>query len=150
MTRRALKPLRRTSAGLPRNAHPARKGGNSRRSVSSSITIAVSDLKRRRKRLMERFFLLLWIGGKHVAIPLPDIVLACQLATDRVLRKALAHGMLYLLLQERNRPIHREVAQPIWGGRQKGAQQRLPLFGPQAWATRAGHVLQSGWIVVSD
>src|SRR5829696_6215835 len=40
-TRLALAPLIGTGAGSPRSAQPARSGGNSRRSVSSSASTAV-------------------------------------------------------------------------------------------------------------
>src|SRR5258707_15786498 len=123
ITRRALKPLRTTPAASPRCAQPARKGGNSSKSVSSSITSAVSDLKARIRRRIARFFLPLRIGIEHVAEAFPDVSPAVQFATDRILGEPKARRSGDLLLQERHRPIHGEVSQPIRGGRQQSAQQ---------------------------
>src|SRR5579864_7711329 len=113
MTRRPLKPLRTTSAAWPFGAHPARKGGNNSRSVSSSLTIAVSNPKRRTNRRSARFFLCVRVGVEDVAQALPDITLTLQLAADCVLRELVARLVLDLLGKERRRPIHGKGAQLV-------------------------------------
>jgi hypothetical protein len=72
--RRALRPLNHTLATSPRLNQPARKGGNSSRSLSSS---ASTTLRRGRAwicRRMRRFFLTLGVRLQVVPRPLPHVI----------------------------------------------------------------------------
>src|ERR1700752_1914765 len=73
MLRRALKPEMNTLAGWLRRAKPARTGGKSSRSVSSSASRAVRAGKARIRRSSWLFFLCLRVGRQPVAEALPPV-----------------------------------------------------------------------------
>src|SRR3954467_2859379 len=80
----ALPPLIGTGASSPRRAQPARSGGNSRRSVSSSARLALRGGKARKRRRISRFFFSLGVRGQHVAEPLPHVAQPVQPPPDGV------------------------------------------------------------------
>src|SRR5437870_13205184 len=82
--RLALPPLIGTGASCPRRAHPARKGGNSRRSVSSSASLALRGGKARSRRRIARFFVALGVRGQQVAEPLPHVAQPVEFPADGV------------------------------------------------------------------
>src|SRR5436853_7920603 len=120
-TRLALAPLTGTGAGRPRRAQPARKGGNSSRSVSSSNSPTPRGGSRRRRRRMCRFFLAVRVGRQGVAEALPDVADAVQLAADGVLGQPLPAGPAQVLAQQRDRRVDAGVA----GGVRPLPQSRL-------------------------
>src|SRR5262245_44307845 len=86
MTRRALRPLRRTWAGSPRLAQPARSGGNSSRSVSSCARTTLRGGNVLMCRRIRCFFPpQLRVGVQDVARPLPDVIQPAQDAADGVI-----------------------------------------------------------------
>src|SRR5271170_1880377 len=87
--RRALYPEIGTVAACPRRAQAARKGGKSNKSVSSSARSAVGAGRAWIWRKSERFFLLLRVGGQHVAEALPDITQVFQTPPQRGARSRL-------------------------------------------------------------
>src|SRR5947209_12891075 len=119
-TRFALPPLIGTGAGWPRTAQPARKGGNSRRSVSSSARSTLRGGMPLSRRRMARFFLALGVGRQDVAGPLPDIVQAPHLPAKRVVGQPLAAASLQVLLEERDGPVRPGTAQLIGALLQRG------------------------------
>src|SRR5436190_14455689 len=132
-TRLALAPLIGTGAGLPRSAHPARNGGNSRMSVSSSAS-TTTRLERWRNaaiwRRIWRFFLALRVGRQHVPVALPDVPQVLQLAADGVVRHPHLHAVQQVLLQQRHRPVGSLVAQVVRPQPQRGSQRRRQFHSP--------------------
>src|SRR4051794_28968828 len=104
-TRLALPPLIGTGASCPRRAQAARRGGNSRRSVSSSASLAVRGGKARSRRLMARFFLALGVRGQHVAAALPHVAQAVQLPADGIVGEPTTAAVVQVLLEQRDRPV---------------------------------------------
>src|SRR3954453_15772082 len=99
-TRFALPPLIATGAGLPRRAQPARRGGNSRRSVSSSARSTLRGGMPRSRLRMARFFLALGVGRQDVAGSLPEVVQAAHLTADGVVGQPPAAASLQIRLKE--------------------------------------------------
>src|SRR5207302_5727240 len=102
ITCRAFRPLRRTVAGCPRNDKPARNGGNSSKSVSSSARKTLRGHNSRILRIcrrIRRFFLLLRVGVQHVAVLFPNVAQSVSFAVEGVLRQPLARAMLQFFLQ---------------------------------------------------
>src|SRR5436190_11663295 len=112
-TRFALPPLIGTGAGWPRTAQPARKGGNSRRSVSSSARSTLRGGMRLSRRRMARCFLALGVGRQDVAGPLPDVVQASHPTADGVVGQAPAAASPQVFLEERDGPVRSGIARPI-------------------------------------
>src|SRR5205085_7484238 len=113
MTRRALRPLSQTLAASPRFAHPARNGGKSSRSVSSSASTTLRGGKARICHRMRRFFLALWVRLQDIAGPLPDVVQPPQRPADGALTEAEARTQVQHLLEQRHGPTHVRVAEPL-------------------------------------
>src|SRR3954453_2199528 len=112
-TRFALPPLIGTGAGWPREAQPARRGGNSRRSVSSSARSTLRGGRFFSRRRMARVFLALGVGWQDVAGPLPDVGQTPHLPTDGVVGQELAAASLQVPPEERDGPVRPGIAQLI-------------------------------------
>src|SRR5205085_6760118 len=110
-TRLALPPLISTGASCPRRAQPARRGGNSRRSVSSSASVALRGGMARSRRRMARFFLALGVRGQHVAVALPHVTQPVEFPADGVVGEPTAATTVQVLLEQRNCPVHPGIAQ---------------------------------------
>src|SRR4051812_5627693 len=141
-TRFALPPLIATGAGLPRKAQPARRGGNSRRSVSSSARSTLRGGMPLSLRRMARFFLALGVGRQDVAGPLPDVVQAPQPAAEGVVGQPLAAASLQIILEQRDGPVRPGIAQLVGPLLQGGQQQRLQLLRPDGGPSTAVPVLE--------
>src|SRR5215213_9846813 len=112
-TRLALPPLMATGAGRPRKAQPARRGGNSRRSVSSSARSTLRGGRLLSRRRMARFFLALGVGRQGVAGPLPEVVQAPQPAADGVVGQPPAAASLQVISEEGDGPVRSRIAQLV-------------------------------------
>jgi hypothetical protein len=66
------------------------------------------------------------------------------LAPDGVVGQPQTRDTLQVLLEDRDGPVHRGVAQLVGALVQAGQQQRLQLVGPHAGAAHAVAVLQGG------
>src|SRR5689334_2749236 len=143
-TRLALPPLIGTGASSPRRAQPARRGGKSRRSVSSSANLALRGGRACSRRRMARFFLALGVRGQHVTEALPHIAPPVQLSADGVIRQPMAPVPEQVLLQQRYGPVHPDVAQLVGALLEAGQKQCLQLLGPDGGAADAIMVLEDG------
>jgi hypothetical protein len=147
MTRRALRPLMWTSAGSPRLAQPARSGGNSSRSVSSSASTTLrggSCLICRRIRLF--FPPQLGVGVQDVARPLPGVVQPAQGAADGVARRHAAGAELKGVLEQGHGPAGVRVAQVLWRAFQQGQKEVLIVLVQQRLATSARLIGKGGGV----
>src|SRR5947209_2689817 len=118
MTRRALRPLSQTFATSPRLDQPARSGGKSNRSVSSSASTTLRRGKARICRRMRRFLLALGVRLQDVTRPLPDVLQPAQGAAEGVIRQPPAGADLQGLLEQGHRPAGVRVAQVLRRGPQ--------------------------------
>src|SRR5262245_24515710 len=99
-TRRALRPLSQTRAGSPRLDQPARSGGNSSRSVSSSASTTLRRGSALISRRIRRFFLKQGVGLQVVARALPGVVQPPQRPPQGVLRQPPPGGAVEGVLEQ--------------------------------------------------
>ena len=112
-TRQAFQPLRSTLADCPRGDHAARSGGNSSRSVSSSANTTLRRGSARISRQIRLFFLALGIRSQDVTGTFPFVPQAAKTTADGLIREGLPHGVLQLLLEQRDRPVRGEVSEVL-------------------------------------
>src|SRR6266542_3750623 len=148
-TRLALPPLIGTGACSPRRAQPARSGGNSRRSVSSSASFALRGDRARSRRRMARFFLALGVRGKHVAEPLPHVAQPVQLPADGVVEQPPAAQPVQVLLEQRHCPVQPGVAQLVGAVLEAVQEQRLQALGPGTGTAAAVAIREGDWVGTS-
>src|SRR6266511_867493 len=113
MTCRAFQPDKRTSAASPRRAHPASKGGNKSKSVSSSAKTTLRGSKARIWPPIWRFFLQVGVCVEHIAVAFPDIPQAMSGAADGIIGQMDMGVTFGVALQERHRPIACQIAELI-------------------------------------
>src|SRR5512135_435969 len=142
-TRFALAPLISTGAGRPRTAQPACKGGNKRRSVSSSAKSTLRGGRFFSRRRMARFFLALGVGRQDVAEPLPHVVQASHLTADGVVGQPLAPALLQIRLEKGDGPVRSGIAQLVRTLPQSGQQQSLESLRPNTGSATAGAAFES-------
>src|SRR5437016_853879 len=104
-----------TSAERPRRAQQARRGGNSRRLVSSSAKRTLRGGSCRTRRQIRSFFLALGVRVQDIAGSLPHIAHPAQLDPDRIIAEPPAGVVLQVLLKEGDCPIGGEIPQPVGG-----------------------------------
>ena len=148
MTRRAFRPLSRTSAGSPRRDQPARRGGKSSRSVSSCASTTLRGGRAAICRRIRRFFLALRVGGQDRAGSLPDIAQASQRPADGPAGDPLAGVVFQDRLDQGHRPAHVREAEVLWGGVEQGLQPVILLLVQHAGSPLAVGIIQGGRVVV--
>src|SRR5438094_3820234 len=130
-TRRALRPEIGTSRGCPRRPHAARRGGKSKRSVSSSKSLTHWAPRRLIWARIRRFFLSLGIRVEHAARSFPGVILLMQFLAERLGAGANAAIASQMLLEQGNGPLHRGVTPVDRGTGQAGGQQRSQFLRPE-------------------
>jgi hypothetical protein len=96
---------------------------------------------------MRRFFLALRVGGEHVAGALPDVLQLVELPPDGCRRDALAPPVLQMLLQKRDGPLHRLIAEVTGPPLQGGGESHLEILGPKGGVIAPALVCQAGRVV---
>jgi hypothetical protein len=114
-TRLALRPVSQTLACSPRGAHPARRGGKRRRSVSSSARMTLCGGSRSIRRRIRRFFLSVRIGPQHVAGALPHLVHPMEHASDGTRRDVHPHPHRQDIAEQRRGPTLGRIAERARG-----------------------------------
>jgi hypothetical protein len=150
ITRRAFRPVMETWTCLPRGAQPARSGGKSSTSVSSSASTRHRAGKCCTCRRRWRFFLSGRVRIQRMARTLPGAPLAIQFAPQRVVRHAEVHPGLQMLAQQRHCPPGRPVAQCVRTLLQAPRQELLHLPGPQGGSTSPAPVRQRSHVAPLD
>ena len=134
-TRRAFRPLMWTSAGSPRNDQPARNGGNSSRSVSSSASTTLRRGRPRTCRRMRRFLVALGVRVQDVSRPLPDVPEPGQHAPDGVVGRERARAPLQLLLKQRRGPVGVRIPEFLRRLFHQGSEEPLRRLGQESRAS---------------